>query len=216
MMPRRLPALPVLSLVTPTSSGPRGPSPKTAARRDALARREAMSAAARTAASARIAEATAIAIVARVPSGATIALYAAKGSEVDTAPLEWILRGRGYEVAYPRVVAGARLLALHHTTLDHLAPAAGRLGLREPELAAPEIAPAEIAAFCIPGLAFDRAGGRLGWGLGHYDATLAAAPDALRIGLAFETQLIDAVPREPHDIALHLVVTEAGAHEVGA
>ena len=63
-------------------------------------------------------------------------------------------------------------------------------------------------AFVVPGLAFDRAGGRIGWGRGHYDATLAAAPNARRIGLAFECQLVAEVPHAPHDVRLHFVVTE--------
>ncbi|HEX5061643.1 MAG TPA: 5-formyltetrahydrofolate cyclo-ligase, partial [Kofleriaceae bacterium] len=71
----------------------------------------------------------------------------------------------------------------------------------------------EIAAVFVPGLAFDRAGGRIGWGRGYYDVTLAAAsPAALRIGLAFECQIIEHVPREPHDAALHYVVTEAAIY----
>src|SRR5437867_2990352 len=72
-----------------------------------------------------------------------------------------------------------------------------------------------IDAFVVPGLAFDRAGGRVGWGRGHYDATLAAArPDALRIGIAFECQVIDHVPHDPHDALLHYVVTERDVYEM--
>ena len=74
---------------------------------------------------------------------------------------------------------------------------------------------ADIAAFVVPGLAFDRAGGRLGWGRGHYDATLAAAsPAALRIGLAYERQLVPQVTREAHDMALHIIITEVATHVV--
>ena len=74
------------------------------------------------------------------------------------------------------------------------------------------IALSDIAAFAIPGLAFDRAGGRVGWGRGYYDATLAAAPQALRIGLAFECQIVESVPHDPHDVRLHYVVTEAAVY----
>jgi 5-formyltetrahydrofolate cyclo-ligase len=67
----------------------------------------------------------------------------------------------------------------------------------------------QIAAFVVPGLAFDRDGGRIGWGRGHYDATFAAAsPDAPRIGLGFECQLVEAVAHEPHDVALNIIITE--------
>ena len=205
----------MLSLVSPTSSGPHGRPGKPAARRAARARRDALPAAARARASAKVAATAALAIAARVPAGSVVALYAAKGSEVDTAALETALHAAGFTTAYPRVVAETRVLALHVARLAELG-IAGHLGLREPVATTPEVAPAAIAAFCIPGLAFDRAGGRIGWGLGHYDATLAAAPTALRIGLAFDAQLVADVPREAHDILLHALVTESGLHEVGA
>ena len=77
------------------------------------------------------------------------------------------------------------------------------------------VAVEEVAAFVVPGLAFDRAGGRVGWGRGHYDATLAAAsPGALRIGLAYECQLVEQVAREPHDAALHIIITEVATYTV--
>ena len=204
----------MLSPVSPTSSGPRSLHGKPAARRAARERRDALPAAGRAHASAQIATIAARALGARIPAGSIVALYAAKGSEVDTAALEAALHAAGFAVAYPRVVAGTRVLAVHLAHLADLAPA-GRLGLREPVPGTPELVPAAIAAYCIPGLAFDRAGGRIGWGRGHYDATLAAAPSALRIGLAFEAQVVAAVPREPHDILLHALVTESGLHEVG-
>jgi 5-formyltetrahydrofolate cyclo-ligase len=116
-------------------------------------------------------------------------------------------------VAYPRVVDTERTLAFHAVSLDALAPA--RFGLREPSADAPAVALDEIAAFVTPGLAFDRGGGRIGWGRGHYDATFtAASAHALRVGLAFECQLIDHVTREPHDVALHILITEVATYAV--
>jgi 5-formyltetrahydrofolate cyclo-ligase len=98
-------------------------------------------------------------------------------------------------------------------TLDELAPT--RFGLREPSADAQEVPVADIAAFVVPGLAFDRAGGRIGWGRGHYDATFAAAsPAALRVGLAYECQLIEHVAPEPHDVALHIIITEVATYVV--
>mgnify|MGYP006190825709 CR=1 FL=1 len=61
-----------------------------------------------------------------------------------------------------------------------------------------------------PLLAFDARGGRLGQGGGHYDRTFAALPDAIRVGLAYAGQQIEALPFEPHDIPLHGVLTETG------
>jgi 5-formyltetrahydrofolate cyclo-ligase len=62
----------------------------------------------------------------------------------------------------------------------------------------------------VPGVAFDARGRRLGRGRGHYDATLAGLPaSARRVGLAFELQIVSAVPQEPHDALLDTIVTEA-------
>jgi len=66
-----------------------------------------------------------------------------------------------------------------------------------------------VDLLCVPGLAFDTALRRLGRGGGHYDATLPAAWRARKVGLAFEDQIVDAVPAEPHDAPVDLVVTEA-------
>ena len=64
----------------------------------------------------------------------------------------------------------------------------------------------------LPGLLFDRAGNRLGYGGGFYDRFLAnRAPQALRVGLAFSCQLANAavrLPVEAHDMKLHILITE--------
>jgi 5-formyltetrahydrofolate cyclo-ligase len=71
----------------------------------------------------------------------------------------------------------------------------------------------DIRAFVMPGLAFDREGGRIGWGKGHYDATITGT-SALRVGLAFDCQVIDSVPREAHDALLDAIITETTTHVV--
>ncbi|HEY1548304.1 MAG TPA: 5-formyltetrahydrofolate cyclo-ligase, partial [Kofleriaceae bacterium] len=141
-----------------------------------------------------------------------VALYAPKGSEVDTRVIDENLRARGARVLYPRVVDEQRVLAFHEVGPEKLV--ASRFGLNEPRADwRNQVGLVEIDAFVVPGIAFDRRGGRLGFGRGHYDATLAAAPaSALRVGLAFEPQLIDEVIREPHDVALHVIVTEAASY----
>jgi 5-formyltetrahydrofolate cyclo-ligase len=185
-----------------------------ATRRALLALRDAMTPAERAAASAVICDAANAMLAVQLSAGQALALYAAKGSEVDTSRIDAFARAHGWVVAYPRVHGSARLLAFHAAAPDTLVPA--RFGLREPRAEAPAVELREIAAFVVPGLAFDRAGGRIGWGRGHYDATFAAAsPAALRIGLAFERQLVDEVAYEPHDVALHMLITEVATHMVG-
>ena len=87
---------------------------------------------------------------------------------------------------------------------------AGPHGLREPDATALAQMPKIILAPCW---ALTQAGGRLGFGGGYYDATLARLRDAgavLAGGLAFSFQKIDKIPLEPHDEALDFVITEEG------
>lgn len=65
------------------------------------------------------------------------------------------------------------------------------------------------AVFVVPGVAFDARGARLGRGRGWYDRALAHYPRGLRIGLAFELQLVDAVPEAAWDVRVDAVATEA-------
>lgn len=70
----------------------------------------------------------------------------------------------------------------------------------------------------VPLLAFDRRGGRLGYGGGFYDRTLEmlrARRATLAIGFAFAGQEVDAAPLEETDQPLDLIVTEAGVIEIG-
>ena len=83
-------------------------------------------------------------------------------------------------------------------------------GILQPPLETARLIPtAAIPLFLVPGLAFDPAGRRLGYGLGFYDRAFAdAAPGALKVGLAFELQILESVPADPHDVPMDFVVTE--------
>jgi 5-formyltetrahydrofolate cyclo-ligase len=195
-------------VVPPSSDGSRG---KHVTRRTILSRRDALTAEERAAASTHIAGRVVAELAPRLGASPTVALYAAKGSEVDTTELDAALRARGARVVYPRLVDDRRELLFKEVPPAALEPS--RWGLREPPLeAGADIPLGAIDVFVIPGLAFDRGGGRVGWGRGHYDATLTAAPAALRIGIAFECQVVDQVPRDSHDALLHLVVTEVATY----
>ena len=184
---------------------------KPATRRTLLSRRDALTVEERAAGSQAIADRVHGTIRGFAP-GRVIALYAAKGSEVDPLHIDDDARAHGLTVVYPRIAAG-RELTFHAVERRQLV--ASRFGLREPAADAPAVELARIAAFIVPGLAFDREGGRMGWGMGHYDATFAAAAsEAMRIGLAFECQIVERVPREPHDQLLHMIVTEVATYTV--
>jgi 5-formyltetrahydrofolate cyclo-ligase len=193
------------------------PSPerngKAALRAQLLARRDQLSEDERRRGEAAIAAHAEATLAARA-AGDIIAVYAAKGSEVCPLAIDARARQLGLRVAYPRVVRAQRHLTFALAAPEELVAAA--FGLREPAASAPELSLDEIRCFFVPGLAFDEAGGRVGWGRGYYDNTFGRAPRALRIGLAFECQVVERVPQAEHDILLHGLFTEARARRFGA
>jgi 5-formyltetrahydrofolate cyclo-ligase len=88
----------------------------------------------------------------------------------------------------------------------------GRWGIREPDPArCPAIDPLEVDLVLLPGVAFDRRGGRLGYGAGFYDRLLTRLrTDCVRVAGAFSLQVVAEVPLEPHDQRFQCLVTEAG------
>ncbi len=142
-----------------------------------------------------------------VEACSTALLYGAMPDEVDAAPLIAALRARGVRIALPRV-DGDRLTLHWHAEGTPLAK--GSFGLMEPPPDAPAADPAEMDLVIVPGVAFDAACNRLGMGAGYYDRLLAGMPRAVTIGVAFDEQVVDEVPCEPHDRPLDAVVTPSG------
>ena len=69
--------------------------------------------------------------------------------------------------------------------------------------------PGEVDLFVVPGLAFDRSGGRAGFGRAYYDRLLAQAnPGARFVAVCFHSQLVPIVPMIEHDIRMHIIVTD--------
>jgi 5-formyltetrahydrofolate cyclo-ligase len=168
----------------------------------ALARRAAMSLGERAAAS-RVAAERACALIGAAPG--VVAVFMSIGEEIDTAPL--IERLAAFPLALPVVAGRGRPLTFRRWAPgDRLEPRVW--GIREPLASAPSVEPDTLI---VPLAAFDRAGGRIGYGAGHYDRSLAAlraAKDVQAVGYAFACQETDAVPVEPHDEPLDAVVTE--------
>ncbi|MBL6987826.1 MAG: 5-formyltetrahydrofolate cyclo-ligase [Methylobacter sp.] len=72
-----------------------------------------------------------------------------------------------------------------------------------------EIAAEQLDCVIVPGVAFDRNGGRLGNGGGYYDRLLSRVrADTFLIGVCFESQLVEQVVMEAHDVAMDIVITE--------
>lgn len=142
-----------------------------------------------------------------------VALYQAYGAEIDPAALRAAAHAAGKTVALPRVdAAGVTLRVVDADTPLVLSAH----GVQEPAADRPTLPPDQPDLIVVPGLGFDRRGGRLGHGGGHYDRLLARLPAGCRrVGFAYDQQVLDLVPTEPHDLALHALVTPAGWVDCG-
>jgi 5-formyltetrahydrofolate cyclo-ligase len=148
--------------------------------------------------------------VPEIASARTLLLFADLPEEVTMDAIAAEARRRGIATIYPRTLPQTRAMTLHRVlSPDDLL--AGNYGIREPDPArCPEVAETEIDAALVPGLAWDRAGNRLGRGAGYYDR-LFARPEwrGFRCGVFFACQEVDAIPVEPWDLPLDAVVTES-------
>jgi 5-formyltetrahydrofolate cyclo-ligase len=114
-----------------------------------------------------------------------IMVFEAMAGEPDLSVLVGWADGRGIEVFVP-AVDGDDLRVMPH-----------------------DADPRVLDAVIVPGLAFTREGHRLGQGGGHFDRFLPRlSAGCLRIGVAFDEQLVDALPLESHDVTLDMVVTD--------
>ncbi len=141
--------------------------------------------------------------------------YVSFRSEVQTHEFISRMWSDGKRVIVPYCTA-QHLELFRLTSLDELAP--GTLGILEPraELRGQSDRRSdvqELDLLVIPGLAFDRQCGRVGYGKGYFDRLLPGArPDALLVAVAFECQLFDAVPMAPYDVRVDAVITENGIY----
>lgn len=134
-----------------------------------------------------------------------VAGYWPVGGEIDGRPLLAALSKAGRTVALPRMesrAGPARFLAWR----GNEALTADAFGVPSPPATGADLSP---RLFLVPLLAFDRRGGRLGQGGGHYDRiiSLYRAHGAVAVGLAFAEQEMDLVPTGPHDAHLDWVIT---------
>jgi 5-formyltetrahydrofolate cyclo-ligase len=160
--------------------------------------------AAKQQASARIAEM--VLSLPEVQSAATVMCYVTMGSEVSTEGIVERLQSADRRLLVPVMSEGESPGAATLELGELRDSTSAIVGLTDFDCAS-------IDVVLVPGIAFDRGGGRLGRGRGHYDRFLAALPRrSFLVGLAFDCQLTDSVPMEPHDVFLDAAVTESAVH----
>jgi 5-formyltetrahydrofolate cyclo-ligase len=186
-------------------------TPKALLRAQLRAARDALPARARARASDRVVER--LLVLPELTEARVVTAFHPFGSEIAIERGLAALLARGVTLLLPWV-DGPELRLARVDDLSALEP--GWRGVPEPppsgRIAVP---PAEAEAVLVPGLAFDRRGGRLGYGGGHIDRLLGAAgARASVIAPAFALQVVPDVPREPHDVPVDILVTEDGVHRV--
>jgi 5-formyltetrahydrofolate cyclo-ligase len=149
----------------------------------------------------------------------TILGFLAFGNEIDLLPLMEHWPAKRWLV--PRVVEESELapdqkpyLSLHIYNPTRLVR--HRFGMLEPEPSLPRIGPEEVEVVLVPGVAFDRQGGRLGYGGGFYDRLLPLAHRSVRVGVNYEQLVLDAIPMSPWDCYMEWLVTPRGLGRTGA
>lgn len=141
-----------------------------------------------------------------VPSDAVIGLYHTAQSEAPAGSYARFFMEAGHRIALPRIAGaqGNMEFRSHSDPFEESDLEAGPHGLMQP---GEDAAPVTPQVVFVPLLAFTKDGGRLGQGGGFYDRWLAAHPGVQAIGLAWDMQLAEYLPAQPHDISLNAIVT---------
>ncbi|MDH3584984.1 MAG: 5-formyltetrahydrofolate cyclo-ligase [Phycisphaerae bacterium] len=143
-----------------------------------------------------------------------IMVFLPLSDEIDARPVVRTALEAGKTVAVPRVTQErGRMRPVEVRSLDEPMDVDAH-GVASPRRGQ-ELVLATIDLVVVPGLGFDRGGGRLGRGAGYYDRFLADPRlAATSCGLAFETQLVPELPQEDHDIRVDMLVTDQGVRDL--
>lgn len=135
----------------------------------------------------------------------TVALFSSFGSEIDASRIIDRSHAEGHRVVLP-FLDGEWMEVAEHRAGEQLVRSS--YGAAEPARRI-AVAPSEVDVVVLPGLAFDRAGRRLGYGRGYYDRWLRRlGPRAFLVGICFSAQVVDRVPASSSDERVHAVITE--------
>lgn len=141
-----------------------------------------------------------------VPAEATIGLYRSDEGEAPSRGYIRFFFERGHPIALPRVTTLDKPMEFrrHTDPYEESDLEAGVWGLRQPRTDAPVVVPEVLF---MPLVGFTANGDRLGQGGGYYDRYLAAHPQVIAIGMAWDVQEVGELPTELHDMSLSAIVT---------
>ncbi|MBI5379884.1 MAG: 5-formyltetrahydrofolate cyclo-ligase [Nitrospirae bacterium] len=194
----------------PVSAKARGAEPgsKPALRRRLLARRDRIAAPERAARSGRILRR--LLALPEYRRARWVGLYCAFRSEVATATLLRRALREGKRVAVPMTIWRGRSLVFSEVRDPERDLIPGTQGIPEPRPdALRPVAVEALDLLIVPGVGFDLSGHRLGYGMGFYDRLFHRLPGRVpRVALAFECQVMTALPAGKQDQPVDVIVTE--------
>ncbi len=141
----------------------------------------------------------------------SVGLYLPFRNEVDVERLFGALSINGKKLYAPVIRKDEEMKFARLNSIAETEP--GFKGIREP-ISGEFVGEEKIDVFVVPGLAFDLRGFRLGSGGGHYDRIFPLCPDAVKIGVAYDFQVVEMIENETHDVKMDFVVTEKRVLEV--
>jgi len=137
---------------------------------------------------------------------ASIVLYLPVNGEVPTDEVLKHALAAGKSIYLP-VIHDEEIVLRQYSQFDRLK--AGKFGILEPPGESLIAHPQHIDIFIVPGVVFDLAGNRGGYGKGYYDRLLqSCSKDSMLIGFCYDFQLVEEIAVESHDIGMDMVITE--------
>ncbi len=146
-----------------------------------------------------------------IVNSSSIFVYVSFRSEVETMNLIQTFLNLRKTVTVPITRVNEKRLDAIQIRDPETELAAGYCNIPEPRedvCTKNKVHPSDIDVILLPGSVFDERGGRFGYGGGYYDRFVSSTPNALRVGLAFDLQIIEKAPLQSHDEILDLIVTE--------
>lgn len=141
-----------------------------------------------------------------------IFIYISYSSEIDTKEIINYALDDGKTIFVPRTEFKTKLMdAVKITSFNNMIE--DRYGILEPSKQEPYIQPEQLDLIVVPGIAFDKEGGRTGYGAGYYDRyfkkiSKERAEKIKKVALAYDFQVIDKVPIDEQDVRIDCVITE--------
>jgi 5-formyltetrahydrofolate cyclo-ligase len=136
----------------------------------------------------------------------TILFFAPMPHELDIWPSLSVALSASKHVFLPRFLSDTKSYAACEVKFPETDLKIGQFGIREPTETCPQIPLNRLDLILVPGVAFDLRGRRLGRGRGFYDQLLAGVRGKT-CGVAFDEQIVNEVPVEPHDVLLNCILT---------